>query len=429
MAAFKHNPNYKHLAIMVVKRDMPEILDECLSEIAKKYKDTGRDFANESSYKLYKGSVLYNVLDKNGLTEKVDATCAEIMYSQAVDDEMTELFGHDHKKNAKKNVLQDKERRCQIGSSHMVSPVLRALFKMKSQGHGAVTKQIVNVLGAAELSKGVWIESYKGISRGLSSPKGGGVKRIFESGGIHEVALALQKPTMKIAKMFNFEVGREFTEKVKNLALSVVAIAALSLSMAEVAPEHHQQLIVKQQHSASLDIDSIISKVSNESLNMVAATNYQFDLSKFEKQHESSMTKIGTQKHNFEHSNDYEYEQVDSNFDNWLEEIKLDKSTHTVKDGENMWSIASQLTSEILSGFDYVLNEDCNPSEKNAIIAKVHSELIKSNNMQNPDLIFSGQKIEIPDNIVKLTTSSIDNRLDFASNCLVDVKNTHKFTL
>ncbi|WP_210499041.1 LysM peptidoglycan-binding domain-containing protein [Vibrio crassostreae] len=422
MTAKKHNHNLKHLMLMLTAKNHPELIEGFVRSLSDKYDSSRCDWDDYVGLNVYKGEAFERYLKSEGHWDYTFNTGLNALVSPSVEKEVREKHP-DIDKIAKQNPTMEMEYRARIAAELITSPTIRSAFKQKEMGRGAVAKPIVAALGASKLAMGAWVQIYKGISKSLSSPKGGSVSKIFKAGGIHEMAILLQAPTMKIAKEKGFVVARQVKDKIKTIAASVAAIAALTLSFADTAPQDYD-LIVKQ-HTDGLSragVQQTINEVSAEKPTLVATNGALPSVAEMEVQHKELMSVSGgavAYNNSMEDANFQEFSSLEA----WLQDNTVNqKSVHKVAEGENLWLIAEKvsidLTNKILDGFDYVLNEDCKPTEREKVVAAIHKQIIDSNGFDNPDLIHAGQEVTIPSSVLSTVTSDLNSRIDFAANCL-----------
>ena len=95
-----------------------------------------------------------------------------------------------------------------------------------------------------------------------------------------------------------------------------------------------------------------------------------------------------------------------------------------VEDGDNLSKLSESILDEIYG--DYVTVLTSNEYQKE--ILNINEQLVQVNNLDNPDLIFPEQQLNIPENIKVMMTLNIDQRVDILAEKISE-KSSNKFKI
>lgn len=431
MAATKHNHNLKHLMITNLSRNHPEMIDRYMGYISERYDKLLERAKNSSSTSVpdwdfyvgeesYKGEVLEGFLRQEGHWEYFYNSAMNMLDAPNVKVKAREIYGGqgvDLDSLKKKNPSQYMEYHARTAAEMFTDPKVRYAFSRKGNARD-YAKNVVFALGSAKLSQGTWVGIYKGISKSLRSPIGGGVKKIFESGGIHQVSLNLQSSVAKVGIKKGYTFATEFKERTKKFAKTAFSLALVALSMASLNSSQEIDLLQKTQWDKF--VTNVANTVGNEEVDYYASEGF----AAFQKDF-NVLNSIRVENSPKSHPMELDGKSFDTDgsFVRWTNDIQ--ESKIIVKDGDNLWTIASSLAMKMTDDFRLALVEGEGTSEYEKIVNSIHKQIIESNpHLSNPDLIHKGDVVHVPESLQKTLNGNFDVRLEAADKILNTTKHS-----
>lgn len=410
MAALKQLTVFKLALLQKVTKDDKSLADDLVAYLGGKYdRNEKNDFDNFVGGRVYKGQTLETFLKKEGKWDE---------YFESIRNEMTsdkvvscvERGNPQFRKVRKQNPGQANVMLLQEVINQNMSPMVRYAFKLKKDGKSDFSKAIINSLGAKSLSQGTWVGVFRGMrDRGLSTTVGYGFQKAVDSGVVHETSIALQDSVAKYAKEHGLRYATKFKSAVKNTLASAAVVAAMALTMAEAPDVHNLELAKGYVDKVEMSNSQSADKYPHENID-----TFEWDDSVFEPievpENFTSLESIPVSA--LDDDNVPTLSSFGQQIDSLLSGVSQD---YSVKEGDNVWKISADIVTQSLKGREYILD---NQGRFDNIVAQVSEEIVRANNLENPDHIEPTQILTLPSEIV----SAIKSKLGLTSESVEKIE-------
>ncbi|MDK9790165.1 LysM peptidoglycan-binding domain-containing protein [Vibrio sp. D431a] len=416
----KHNYKYLMLREVVKEKGLFQEFSESLVDKFKAQSKT-EDFGDYVGFFAFKGDKLETFLRENGRWDELDQKCKSLISSEHLEN-LVISEDPSFKSLRWKNKTQANDRRIEKAAYLAVTPLTRALMKLRQKPEGKMNtsaqRALVEALGYSKLSSGAWVPIARGMDRALMKPVGGKINQVVKNGGVIEMAAEVSGAVEKVAKRHALPLAEPLKAallKVKEGVKAAAMCAVIAFSTgADLVDSNFVDYSTKL-GSSFMSIETGASDLSSLGSGFEVIYGHELSQGYSADLTDSDLTQIDS-----DLVDDYRVNVDLPSFSEKLknEVVKHPATQYTVKTGDNMWTLAEQVTQDLVSGFDVLIDDSGNPSESTVLVNEIHKMMIEANNLDNPDLIFEGQKIEVGSEIAKLLNDSIDERINFVAENL-----------
>ena len=417
--------------LMVLKRNYPELAKGLVEYIYKNkmLNKNAEELAFEVGRHSICGSTITDYLKQESMLDTVNNIVNELAYSArniAITRDLHSKIDNHIKKNKS------------FANQLLVESVVRSnteqLFLSAVDNKGSIAKRFMMKVGSS-LNLGedcrrdaVFSEILKGMNKETFARRNkNGDARTMGAGNI-EASSALTEDVIAVAKENNITLVDELTQKFESMKKKLVHAGKSALVVGGLmsvfvfgatANSPTQQINIDHYLNKANIEQSVIESVGDQ-LELLTNTN---KITTSEKQ------VIGA----FSEDNlpfvaidpileQYEDEKLKESLSRVSTSINNGK--FIVEDGDNLSKLSESILDEIYG--DYVTVLTSNEYQKE--ILNINEQLVQVNNLDNPDLIFPEQQLNIPENIKVMMTLNIDQRVDILAEKISE-KSSNKFKI
>lgn len=430
--------------MIVMKQYYPELVKGLVEYIHdQKMGNKAEDaFAYEVGRHAICGSTISDYLKQEGMLNTVNNIVLELMYSKKNIDATRVAYDTIDVKMKKNKSFADK-----LLVETFVRSCTDPRLTAAVNGDGSVAKRLMMKLGGAlNIGKdcrrdATFTEILRGMNHETFARRNrNGDARTMGAGNI-DTSNIITDDVVAVAKEKNITLANELTrkfEEIKQKAIeagrSAIAITGIMsvcvFGASALSPDHNMNpdLLIEKHNIEQVVQESMNTSFSTISLDDLARNTEAFT-TRFEG-HDSINVDMMDAAMEAESLDTFEVSPIQEQIEQEMFEAQYNATENAIMagfvevvHGDNLTKISEKIIDSIYGDYTAALTDE----EYNKEVNRVVADLVKANDIQNPDLIFPDQVVKIPESYKAMFEADLETRVDALAEKL-DEKPTSKIS-